>query len=60
VQIEDLFLNGRYFPYNKWNTTHGALHLIHPANTLNAEIFIAADATVLRKNSDGDLITDAN
>ncbi|KAA6453977.1 hypothetical protein DX926_06015 [Bacillus atrophaeus] len=60
VQLEDLFLNGRYFPYNKWNTTHGALHLIQPANTLNAEIVIASDATVLRKNSDGAPITDAN
>ncbi|MCY7452845.1 hypothetical protein [Bacillus altitudinis] len=60
VQIDDLFLNGRYFPYNKWNTTHGALHLIHPANTLNAEIVIAANATLLRKNSAGDLISDAN
>ncbi|MCF6796746.1 hypothetical protein L1M59_11505 [Bacillus sp. ET1] len=60
VQMEDLFLNGIYFPYNKWNTTDGCLHLIQPNNTLNAEIDIAAEATVLRKKSDGALITDAN
>ncbi|ODB55041.1 hypothetical protein A7311_20615 [Paenibacillus polymyxa] len=60
VQMEDLFLEGVYFPYNKWNTTHGCLHLIQPNNTLNAEIDIAANATVLRKKQDGTLITDAN
>ncbi len=42
------FERGDYNPYNKWNTTHGAVHLTHPANTLGAEINLAADATVLR------------
>jgi hypothetical protein len=36
-----------YNPYNKWNTTHGAMHLTHPANTLGAEVNLAADATVV-------------
>ncbi|HEY0142396.1 MAG TPA: hypothetical protein VGF48_15970 [Thermoanaerobaculia bacterium] len=38
---------GDYNPYNKWNTTHGVMHLTHPANTLGAEINLAADATVI-------------
>ena len=38
---------GSYNPYNKWNTTHGVMHLTHPANTLGAEINLAADATVV-------------
>lgn len=47
-QFNLVFRRGQYNPYNKWNTTHGALHLTHPANTLGAEINLAADATVLR------------
>jgi hypothetical protein len=47
-QFNIIFQRGEYNPYNKWNTTHGALHLTHPANTLGAEINLAADATVLR------------
>jgi hypothetical protein len=39
---------GDYNKYNKWNTTHGAVHLTHPANTLGAEVNLAARATVLR------------
>lgn len=50
---------GDYNPYNKWNTTHGIMHLTHPANTLRAEINIAARATVLRKNRQGDRVEDA-
>ena len=45
--------NGRYNPYNKWNTTHGAMHLTHPANNLFAEIVLAAQATVQRTSPDG-------
>src|SRR5262245_14933343 len=45
-QFNIIFQRGEYNPYNKWNTTHGALHLTHPANTLGAEINLAADATV--------------
>lgn len=42
-----LFDKGTYNPLNEWNTTRGAVHLTHPANTLGAEINLAADATVL-------------
>jgi hypothetical protein len=42
-----VFNQGSYNPNNKWNTTHGAIHLTHPANTLRAEINLGADATVL-------------
>jgi hypothetical protein len=49
VQLEDLLCDirvggtgkndptyqaGQYNPYNKWNTTHGLMHLTHPSNTL--------------------------
>ena len=47
-----------YNPYNKWNTTHGVMHLTHPANTLGAEVNLASDATVLRKSGAGNLIND--
>jgi hypothetical protein len=57
VQMSDLFPNGTYDPRNKFNTTHGAMHLTHPANTLEAEINIAAQATVLRARH-GQILTD--
>jgi hypothetical protein len=44
---------GEYDPYNKWNTTHGAMHLTHRSNTLSAEIVLGAEATVLRQNDAG-------
>lgn len=59
VQLSDLIVNGQYNRRNKWNTTDGAVHLTHPANTLNAEIFLAGDATVLRKKA-GQTLTDAD
>ena len=59
VKLTDLLTNGRYNPLNVWNTSRGAMHLIQPANSLNAEIRIAADATILRQNPDGTLKTDA-
>jgi hypothetical protein len=43
---------GEYNRLNTWNTTHGAMHLTHPANTLGAEVSLAADATVLRDAPD--------
>lgn len=63
VKIEDLYLtNGQkvvidpstgrpaYNALNKWNstTTGGAVHLVSPPNTLGAEIYLAAAATLLR------------
>jgi len=59
VKAEDLIQAGQYNPLNIWNTRRGAMHLIQPSNSLNAEIRIAADATILRKNADGTLKTDA-
>jgi hypothetical protein len=49
---------GDYNEFNRWNTTHGAMHLTHPANTLGAEINLAANATVLREDGDGRRIED--
>jgi hypothetical protein len=49
---------GSYNPYNSWNTTKGVMHLTHPANTLGAEINLAARATVLRRDAAGNRITD--
>jgi hypothetical protein len=43
-----IYQKGAYNPYNKWNTTHGIMHLTHPANAVSAEIQLGADATVLR------------
>jgi hypothetical protein len=73
VQIEDLIcqetiqsangnnvfaLKGQYNPWNKWNTTHGVLHLNAPPNSLSAEIQLGADATVLWKNRRGLAMSD--
>jgi hypothetical protein len=52
-----------YQPINKWNTqpsngaVTGAVHLISPPNTLGAEIYLAAAATLLREK-DGQPVTD--
>lgn len=59
VKLEDLIVGGQYHPENKWNTDHGAVHLIQPNNNLYAEIMIAAQASVLRKRADGTPITDS-
>jgi len=55
--MSDLFKNGVYNSRNMWNTTNGAVHLTHGANTLEAEINIAAQATVLRARQ-GQPLTD--
>jgi hypothetical protein len=44
---------GDYDPSNKWNSTHGIVHLNCPPNSIQAEIRLAADATVLRRQHDG-------
>jgi hypothetical protein len=46
--------------WNVWSTTGSIAHLIQPNNTLSAEIDIAAQATVLRKDADGKPVTDPN
>src|SRR5262249_14997432 len=44
---------------NHWNTADGAMHLTEPANNLFAEVQLAADATVRRKDNAGVEITSA-
>ncbi|HEX8198008.1 MAG TPA: hypothetical protein VF571_17580 [Pyrinomonadaceae bacterium] len=53
-----LVRKGEYNPYNKWNTSQGIMHLCSPPNTLVAEIGLGAEATILRKNSRGQLIVE--
>ena len=43
-------VKGKYNPYNKWNLSD-AIHLTHPANSLFAEIILAAQGSVLRGNT---------
>ena len=57
VQAADLLHNGAYDPWNKWNTGLGVMHLTHPSNSLQAEVFLAGDASVLREKN-GVLLTD--
>ena len=49
---------GEYNVYNKWNTTDGIMHLCAPPNSLVAEIYLGADATVLRGNAAGRLLVE--
>jgi hypothetical protein len=50
VAESDLFPDGgKYDRNNVWNTERGAMHLTHPSNALSAEVFLAADATILRE-----------
>lgn len=42
-----LYGKGEYNELNKWTTTHGIMHLTHPANTLGAEVNLAARASLL-------------
>lgn len=60
VQLNDLFSAGKYNRLNKWNASHGAMHLNQRNNTLGAEINIAAQATILRTDKTGQLIMDAD
>jgi hypothetical protein len=46
--------------WNVWSTTGTITHLIQPNNTLSAEIDIAAQATVIRKDKEGNIIKDFN
>jgi hypothetical protein len=46
--------------YNFRTDTGTIIHLIQPANTLGAEIDIAAQATVIRKDSQGKIITNSD
>lgn len=50
---------GNYRPRNKWNnsTARGAMHLIQAANTLGAEIQLAAGASIARARTNGTVLT---
>jgi hypothetical protein len=50
---------GEYNPFNMWNTTHGAMHLTHRANTLGAELVLGADGTVVHARN-GQPVTDVD
>jgi hypothetical protein len=70
VKLEDLYQTDHatghrvYQPINKWNTqpsnraVTGAVHLISRPNSLPAEISLAAQATVLRHDKNGQPVTD--
>lgn len=47
-------------PFNFRTDTGTIIHLIQPANTLSAEIDIAAQATVIRKDPQGKVITNSD
>jgi hypothetical protein len=51
VKKAELLNGGKYDPHNIWNTERGAMHLTHPANNLLAEVFLAAEATILREKA---------
>lgn len=55
----ELLTKGTYNPYNEWNTSKGVMHLTHFANTLGAEIDLAARAAVPRRDVNGARITEA-
>jgi len=59
VTKAQLMPGGVYNPGNVWNTARGAMHLSHPANSLGAEIKLAADATVPRRRGTR-VLTDAD
>jgi hypothetical protein len=52
------FAKDSYNPWNVWNTEKGVLHLTHPANTLGAEINLAAQATIQRVDANNQQISD--
>lgn len=61
VQMGDLYASdGAYQPRNRWNnsTTDGAMHLVQRANTLGAEIELAAAATIRRVIDGRELTTE--
>ncbi|MET4323745.1 hypothetical protein [Bradyrhizobium sp. RT5a] len=56
---DDMLLRaGEYNPFNVWNTEKGAMHLTHWANTLGAEINLAAVASVPRRDSKGQRVSE--
>ena len=66
IAAEDIDLGGilarkgYYNPYNKWNITHGIMHLASPPNSLTAEIMLGGDAAVVRKSDRNRLLVEAD
>jgi hypothetical protein len=59
ITLADLETTGTammYDPGNEWNNDY-CVHLQHPANTLGAQVNIAARAAILRSDSAGNLVT---
>jgi hypothetical protein len=54
------WLYNPFNPYNLRTDTGTIIHLTAPDNTLSAEIDIVAQATVIRKNPQGKIITDSS
>lgn len=48
---------GVYAAHNRWNTTHGIVHLTHRVNALCTHVRLCADSTVCRQDAAGHLIT---
>eukprot|EP00245_Coleochaete_scutata_P007463 TRINITY_DN2287_c0_g1_i1.p1 TRINITY_DN2287_c0_g1~~TRINITY_DN2287_c0_g1_i1.p1 ORF type:complete len:466 (+),score=65.30 TRINITY_DN2287_c0_g1_i1:165-1562(+) len=61
VRMEDLFREGEYLRKNRWNrdTTNGAMHLVQRNNTLGAQVELAAGASIVRLDSEGQPLTDS-
>ncbi|MET0764041.1 MAG: hypothetical protein ABWY29_04190 [Blastococcus sp.] len=61
VALDELVVAGRYRKDNVHNrsTTGRLVHLIQPSNNLRAAIVLAAQATILRRGSDGQPVTAA-
>ena len=55
IRASDIWRGRQYNILNRWNTVDGAMHLTHQANNLFAEVFLAASATVRRKNAIGEI-----
>ncbi len=43
------FPDGSYNRFNRWNSTHGIVHLSNFPNSISAEIQLAAESTILRR-----------
>lgn len=50
---KQLYKQGDYNPHNEWNTTKGAVHLTHWANSLAAEVRLASDGSLGWKQAAG-------
>lgn len=61
INMEDLYINYKYNPLNKWNigTESGCIaHMIHPNNQLDDAIELVARATIIKRDDENNPITD--